>query len=1589
MAPSQKSAENFNKKLAAKAKRGIVASGAAGMGKTVDPKSLKPKELPCPHCDRLFKQIDRLKQHVAKHHAAEVAEAAVAAKAAPPPKPSDTDKSPDASSSQKPSSSASEKKKEKAADATPSWEWNGQPQATVFRSTTKDPKTILSEYISKKRDVKKPKYTLTETPDGTGWTCKVVIPDKYKPDKDVVVFCDDVCVSKDEAQQRGAVAALARVANNLPLHRLLPNEYKQVFSDLEKKESLKIKNAKLLEEDKERRRLFKPKDPQRQELHMSEEKRNLVEDLLRESFNSFDVSAGTQSSSSHDLEDTSEEAKEAADTMNELLTAKLSKLGFGDTDVATAMRAVSQNGKPRTENAEMDWLCLNVPEGRLPRRFAPNAKNEPIVLMDTAKVFAPAGGLSSRVVNAFTDNELTGGTSNSQEEPAPSDSKSAYLWNCGYYLEEVRDALKTAEGKYFPFNTFRRLIAHTRLTILFLLSGSLEQAHLVLFRGLLQSVVPRDDGWRTWPAASSPTTAKDDSSAEDDPWEHEAIALEAIVGDDKFHRVSVDRFEVVVESSVGNATLEITRPEGHGYPGYEPPLLALVPIVITDGDDALNNSVKRNAIRTATEAMAVAAASAAANGATCVYELLAVARIALAENERAPDPVSRTSGLTSVSQATDEARAPNEEVSHVSLENKQKSTSSIPKPNAFPAQSLGSKAKPFSASASALKPTAAPKKPNRSRVVSKEFQEKESVRLKAAFDCYFANGSDFSSKKMVATRAALPASGSREEVVAAVSKHPVVILSGETGCGKSTQVPQFILESEIFNGRGGEVNIVCTQPRRISAIGLAERVSSERLERCGDVVGYSVRLESKLSDKTRLHFMTMGILLRRLLGDPALTGVTHVVLDEVHERSVESDLLLLLLRRLLLKRTDLRVVLMSATADADFFADYFTKPNPASVLAGITSVETVKVFIKGFTHPVREYFLEDALEMTGFTVGKASKWAVKKNANTNGGYNSNTKVADANVEAVGEASADDTLSKESNDTPAPDVVPEDWEDDEDRVRVPLRPTCPVPGETSATTWDEKDVSKKPASKKARDANAAATRERLRQDELAEASRRLAEYSEPTQRSIGNIDESLLNYELIEMLIASIINTEQTNGEHALVAAPAPGQEKNTNEKSLGAILIFLPGQMEITRLIRNCERSRFLEANDVGELQVRGFPNHHVKRRLIAHTRTRRDYSDQKGLYERLTLSFLSCQFLPLYGALSSNDQRRIFQNAPPGVRKIVVSTNIAETSVTIDDVRYVIDCGRAKEMGYDSTRGLSVLADAWISRAASMQRRGRAGRTAPGACFALFSRKARANLTPHQPPEMLRTPLQQLCLNIKALTTAGSIQETLASAPTPPEVGAVQTALDELCALRALDPVSETLTPLGRHIAHMPVDARIGKMLLFGALLGCLDPILTIAAAMAGRPIFVSPKDAKQEADAAKRRMAAPGKSDHLTAASAYKEWYKSGTNTHTRRKFAERNFLSQQALEGVMASRLDYAAVLADLGFVSRDYLLALKRDGHGGGVADRNAQTGRVVKAALVAGFYPQVVRVKHPDTKFVQTSGGTVEKVSISHLSHSSD
>ncbi|KAI9264369.1 hypothetical protein BDA99DRAFT_55321 [Phascolomyces articulosus] len=186
----------------------------------------------------------------------------------------------------------------------------------------------------------------------------------------------------------------------------------------------------------------------------------------------------------------------------------------------------------------------------------------------------------------------------------------------------------------------------------------------------------------------------------------------------------------------------------------------------------------------------------------------------------------------------------------------------------------------------------------------------------------------------------LPADKFQAKVIQTVLGNQVSIVCGETGCGKTTQVPQFILDTEIENHRGATCNIICTQPRKVAAIGVAERVAAERCEKIGQSVGYAVRGETKISSQTKLQFVTTGVLLRRLHSDPSLEGISHVMIDEVHERSVDSDFLLIILRQVLKKRKDLKVVLMSATINQQVFADYF---------GGAPAIE-----IPGFTHPVKD-----------------------------------------------------------------------------------------------------------------------------------------------------------------------------------------------------------------------------------------------------------------------------------------------------------------------------------------------------------------------------------------------------------------------------------------------------------------------------------------------------------------------------------------------------------------------------------------------------------------------------------------------------------
>lgn len=249
------------------------------------------------------------------------------------------------------------------------------------------------------------------------------------------------------------------------------------------------------------------------------------------------------------------------------------------------------------------------------------------------------------------------------------------------------------------------------------------------------------------------------------------------------------------------------------------------------------------------------------------------------------------------------------------------------------------------------------------RNVSKDSRQKENLDIARRF------ATQQKSQKyedMQKVRRSLPAWDKRHEILELLRSNQVIVISGETGCGKSTQVPQFLLDDwmERLQRRDfSHVEIVCTQPRRLSAIGVAQRVSDERTDRLGMSVGYQIRLENKVSSSTRLTFCTTGILLRRLQSDPMLESVTHIIVDEVHERSEESDFLLLILKELLVKRKDLKVILMSATLNATLFSKYFVR---APVLE-----------IPGRTFPVEQIFLEDILEQSKFVL-EADSYHCKK-----------------------------------------------------------------------------------------------------------------------------------------------------------------------------------------------------------------------------------------------------------------------------------------------------------------------------------------------------------------------------------------------------------------------------------------------------------------------------------------------------------------------------------------------------------------------------------------------------------------------------------
>ncbi|CAM9660312.1 unnamed protein product [Chrysoparadoxa australica] len=276
-------------------------------------------------------------------------------------------------------------------------------------------------------------------------------------------------------------------------------------------------------------------------------------------------------------------------------------------------------------------------------------------------------------------------------------------------------------------------------------------------------------------------------------------------------------------------------------------------------------------------------------------------------------------------------------------------------------------------------------------------------------------------------------------------------------------------------------------------------------------------------------------------------------------------------------------------------------------------------------------------------------------------------------------------------------------------------------------------------------------------------------------------------------------------------------------------------------------------------------------------------------------------EVFPLHSSLSSREQRAIFKKMPRGVRKVVVSTNIAETSITIEDCTHVIDSGRVKELRYSAASGFSSLLEVWVSHASGMQRAGRAGRVRAGRCWRLYPEVFwETSMPEHTLPEMRRTPLEELVLQVMVLEL-GSPSEVLGRAVEPPPPAMIQVAcLTSLLLLSLISANVPHLTPLGYHLAHLPVDSRVGKLLIYGCIFRCLDPILTVAAALSSQPPFLRPFNDMGRADAAKRAFAAD-KSDHLAVVQAYQAWSnaKASGGRSNIWQFCRDNFLSSSALD------------------------------------------------------------------------------------------
>ncbi|XP_013596967.1 PREDICTED: probable ATP-dependent RNA helicase DHX35 [Brassica oleracea var. oleracea] len=607
-----------------------------------------------------------------------------------------------------------------------------------------------------------------------------------------------------------------------------------------------------------------------------------------------------------------------------------------------------------------------------------------------------------------------------------------------------------------------------------------------------------------------------------------------------------------------------------------------------------------------------------------------------------------------------------------------------------------------------------------------------------------SSSSSFGYANIEKQRQRLPVYKYRTEILYLVENHATTIIVGETGSGKTTQIPQYLKEAGW--AEGGRV-IACTQPRRLAVQSVSKRVADEMGVNLGDEVGYTIRFEDHTtSGVTSVKFLTDGVLIREMMEDPLLTKYSVIMVDEAHERSISTDILLGLLKKIQRRRPELRLIISSATIEAKAMFNFFNTSKKRQAPEGSTQgpkLEPAILSVEGRGFSVKIHYVE----------------------------------------------------------------------------------------------------------------------------------------EPVSDYIRSVVSTIL-----------LINEREPPGD----------------------VLVFLTGQDDIETAIK-----------------------------LLAEEA----HSHQKNSSGLLPL--------PLYSGLSRAEQELIFTPTPRGKRKVILSTNIAETSLTLEGVVYVIDSGFSKQKFYNPISDIESLVVAPISKASARQRSGRAGRVRPGKCYRLYTEDYFLKQMPGEGiPEMQRSNLVSTVIQLKAL----GIDNILGfDWPSPPSPQAMIRALEVLYSLQILDDDAKLTSPTGFQVAELPLDPMISKMILASSELGCSDEIITIAAVLSIQSVWVIARGVQKEQDEAKLRFAA-AEGDHITFLNVYKGFLESKKSS----QWCYKNFLNYQSMKKVVEIRDQLKRIARRLGITLKSC------------EGDIDA-----VRKAVTAGFFANACRLEPHSNGVFKTVRGSEE------------